>query len=354
MSMCTRHIIPGLLCILLCGRAHAEVIDLEGTVKAVDVDARTVTIERKTPSGTRTLTLEVAKKAGDVSDLKPGSPISFSYDPDLEIVTKIGGGDHEGDEKRPPQVRTVEEIPGAYASVTEDGLQVVYEANNSFAQGGEIWEASRVTGSDPFIGRKQILVGRHPSISGDGLEVVFIRKRADRDEWVLNTAARKDRTAMFSGSREIDELRGFIDIKCPHLSADGLRLAFMAGPSMRLWTTSRPNPTGRWSDPEPLPEEVFGSRPGDFVTWPFLTPDPNVLIAVREGKESDRKAYIFRREDLAARWRTAGPIELPGVAGNLRAVRYSPAFNELFFTELAQGRMTVRVLRPFSPPWIKK
>jgi carboxyl-terminal processing protease len=68
---------------------HAEVIDLEGTVKAVDVDARTVTIERKTPSGTKTLTLEVAKKEGDVADLKPGSPISFSYDPDLEIVTKI-------------------------------------------------------------------------------------------------------------------------------------------------------------------------------------------------------------------------------------------------------------------------
>lgn len=75
--------------LIACFTAHAEVIDLEGTVKAVDVDARTVTIERKTPSGTKTLTLEVAKKAGDVADLQPGSPISFSYDPDLEIVTKI-------------------------------------------------------------------------------------------------------------------------------------------------------------------------------------------------------------------------------------------------------------------------
>jgi hypothetical protein len=80
--------------LVLCGPiAYAEVIDLEGTVKAVDVDARTVTIERKTASGSKTLTLEVAKKAGNVADLKPGSPISFSYDPDLEIVTKIGEED---------------------------------------------------------------------------------------------------------------------------------------------------------------------------------------------------------------------------------------------------------------------
>lgn len=69
--------------------ATAEVIELEGTIRSVDITARTVTIERKTPSGPKTLTLEVAKKAGDVADLRPGSPISFAYDPDLEIVTKI-------------------------------------------------------------------------------------------------------------------------------------------------------------------------------------------------------------------------------------------------------------------------
>lgn len=73
--------------------AIAEVIDLEGTVKAVDVSARTITIERKTPKGTKTLELEVTKKAGDLSSVKAGDTISFSYDPDLELVTKLGGGD---------------------------------------------------------------------------------------------------------------------------------------------------------------------------------------------------------------------------------------------------------------------
>jgi len=71
---------------------HAEVIDLEGRVKAVDAESRTISIERKTPKGTKTLELEVTKKAGDLGSVKAGDKISFSYDPDLEVVTKFSGG----------------------------------------------------------------------------------------------------------------------------------------------------------------------------------------------------------------------------------------------------------------------
>jgi len=56
---------------------------------AVDASARTITIERTTPKGTKTLELEVTKKAGDLGTVKAGDKISFSYDPDLEVVTKI-------------------------------------------------------------------------------------------------------------------------------------------------------------------------------------------------------------------------------------------------------------------------
>jgi hypothetical protein len=74
-----------------CAIADAEVLELEGTVKAVDASARSITIERKTPKGTKTLELEVNKKAGDLSSVKVGDRITFSYDPDLEVVTKLGG-----------------------------------------------------------------------------------------------------------------------------------------------------------------------------------------------------------------------------------------------------------------------
>ena len=78
--------------LICCAIADAEVLELEGTVKTVDATARTITIERKTPKGTKTLELEVTKKAGDLTSVKAGDSISFSYDPDLELVTKLGDG----------------------------------------------------------------------------------------------------------------------------------------------------------------------------------------------------------------------------------------------------------------------
>jgi tetratricopeptide (TPR) repeat protein len=69
--------------------AYAEVLEIEGTVKAVDASARTLRLDRQTPTGTETLELEVGKKAGDMSTLKAGGRITFRYDPDLELITKI-------------------------------------------------------------------------------------------------------------------------------------------------------------------------------------------------------------------------------------------------------------------------
>jgi hypothetical protein len=86
------------LLLAACGAAHAEVRELEGTVKAVDATARTMSVERKTAKGTKTLELEVTKKAGDLSSVKVGDRITLSYDPDLELVTKLGG---QGDSDTP-------------------------------------------------------------------------------------------------------------------------------------------------------------------------------------------------------------------------------------------------------------
>ncbi len=81
-------------------QAHAEVLELEGTVKAVDATARTMSVERKTTKGTKTLELQVTKKAGDLSSVKAGDSISFSYDPDLEVVTKIVEGTKQAEKVR--------------------------------------------------------------------------------------------------------------------------------------------------------------------------------------------------------------------------------------------------------------
>lgn len=89
----------------LASLAHAEVIELEGTVKSIDQDARAISISRKTPKGEKVLDLEVAKNAGDISGFKEGDAVAFAYNPDAEIVTKIekvgAGSVRELDAERP-------------------------------------------------------------------------------------------------------------------------------------------------------------------------------------------------------------------------------------------------------------
>jgi hypothetical protein len=74
---------------LLASVAHAEVLELEGKIKSIDKDARTISVVRKTAKGEKVLDLEVAKKAGELSEIEEGDSVSFSYDPGLEVVTKI-------------------------------------------------------------------------------------------------------------------------------------------------------------------------------------------------------------------------------------------------------------------------
>jgi hypothetical protein len=95
-----KGIFSGLLVVLIAAVVHAEVLELEGTVKAVDATARTMSVERKTAKGTKTLELQVTKKAGDLFSVKAGDSISFSYDPDLEVVTKIVEGTKQADKVR--------------------------------------------------------------------------------------------------------------------------------------------------------------------------------------------------------------------------------------------------------------
>jgi len=94
--------------------AHAEIIELEGTVKSIDQDARAISITRKTPKGEKLLELEVAKNAGDISGFKEGDRVNFAYNPDAEILTKIEKGLSEDGK------RVLKELEGLWAAVKVD------------------------------------------------------------------------------------------------------------------------------------------------------------------------------------------------------------------------------------------
>jgi hypothetical protein len=69
--------------------AAADVSQLEGTITAVDATARTITIERPTPKGIKTLDLKVADAVHIPRHMRVGADICFSYDSDLEVLTEI-------------------------------------------------------------------------------------------------------------------------------------------------------------------------------------------------------------------------------------------------------------------------
>jgi len=102
------------MALFVASSAHAEIIELEGTVKSIDQDARAILITRKTPKGEKLLELEVAKNAGDISGFKEGDRINFAYNPDAEILTKIEKGLSEDGK------RALKEIEGVWAAVKVD------------------------------------------------------------------------------------------------------------------------------------------------------------------------------------------------------------------------------------------
>ncbi len=339
------------LSLLAPASSFAEVLELEGTVKAVDASARTITLERKTPKGTKTLELEVAKNAGDLSAVKVGSAISFSYQPDLELVTAISG--LATDARSEPKLRTVEEIPGRYASLSSDGLVMAYESTTRDAPGGEIWLAHRNTVTDDFIGREQILVGRHPTLRGDGCEIVYVRKKPDGDTWTIWSAERPNTTAKFSRPRELPMLKSFSGPKCTQLSEDGLHLCFITSePAIVPYVTSRDDLGKPWDKPKPLLPGSMTSNSVPYYTWPWLSADQRTLVAVREGVDDSQKGpCIFTRNSPEAQWEPKGRLDMPGISRHARCVRYVARTGELFLTEMGEGTQRIRIISPYTPSW---
>lgn len=93
------------LAIVLChgwmGTAlRADVIEVEGTVKEINAEDRTLTLARRRGKFEKVLELEVSDKAtikagdtdADLADIKEGDDVAVKYDSKLEIVTELVKG----------------------------------------------------------------------------------------------------------------------------------------------------------------------------------------------------------------------------------------------------------------------
>ena len=142
----------------LASLAHAEVIELEGTIKSIDQDARAIAITRKTPKGEKVLELEVAKNAGDISGFKEGDKISFAYNPDAEIVTKIEKGLSEEGKRALKELEGVWKVTAEHEFGKELTKDEMRKRNRHITIKGNSFRTDRVTGDKlgSYVGLIQI------------------------------------------------------------------------------------------------------------------------------------------------------------------------------------------------------
>lgn len=85
------------LLLLVCQTARAAVVEVEVTIKSVDVKARGVTVIYETKLGQKTIDLDVSRKAeitingnsGTLASLRPGQKAKVAFEKELQVVTKI-------------------------------------------------------------------------------------------------------------------------------------------------------------------------------------------------------------------------------------------------------------------------
>jgi len=286
---------------LFASLSQAEVIDLEGTVKAIDAEARTISIERKTPKGTKTLELEVTKKAGDLGSVKAGDKISFSYDPDLEVVTKFGGGTEKSgkssDTERIVRVRyhfaadgtckletvrlksKADPVPGGYRK--EDKGNGLWEITETFEDkdsldrfSGPISDLTNVTYSDE---RKALKLS--PKAGGKPKAVLIYPKRVRLPLTVEADISTADEHGHFQINPNAAMPPNFHPFANVFTHDGGNKLDLSCS-----WVVSRDAKKG-----EPKIEEIFGER-GVSTTEPFskdarppVGTDPEMIYLVNLG-----------------------------------------------------------------------
>ena len=105
-----------LLCLCFGGLvARAEVIELEGTVKAVDADKREITIGKKTLDVTKKCQITIDGAEAKLTDLQPNQKVVVEYDDELEVAKSIAVGSpgHDGD----AVAKVLKELQGVWVAI---------------------------------------------------------------------------------------------------------------------------------------------------------------------------------------------------------------------------------------------
>lgn len=359
----SKRIFAAIVLVLFLGvPLHADIVKATGTIAAVDVAARTITVRRKTAQGEKTARLKIADdaevafdgEAAALHQLKTGNMADITYDTTAKQVTKLearSAGDKPAAPPARPELMEIRELnPGSYPWLTDDGLAVYWERD------GTVWTATRVDAGSSFADKRELFRGRHPTVTADGLEMVFLSSAGSRGE-IFHATKRANLGQAFGRARVIAELADERHVKGPSLAPDGLTLSYgRVGGEMVV--CARDEKSARWSKPKPLPIRSDGLP--HSVNWPQLAAGGLELFCNGEGGGQ----LLSRRGNLmfSSRRTVAEPFAAPctiNVAGlpplSGCSPRYVSATGELFFTRaiIENGKpnwVGIWAVKNFSPP----
>jgi hypothetical protein len=340
-------------------QAQGAVVEVEVTIKSIDVEARGLTVTYETKLGHKSIDLDVSRKAnitvngasGTLDSLRPGQKAKVTYEQELQVVTKVvaTGSGSVMSSKRPELVECSElndEGGNDNPWLSEDGLTIYWDRD----LGGKlsIWTARREDARSLFTDKKMLFPGRLPTTTADGLEMVFRALRTDGQPGsCLYATTRNTANSPFRRPSRISELMEFSPWS-PCLSGDGLTLYFNDTTKTGVVSSTRPNRSSPWGRPRPFASIESASL--------YLTPDGRHLLGTEIAKNQrlDRSnLWVWSRSSTGEQFHKSSRIEFAGcppIFGG--CVRYVASTKEVFFSRiLKDGKPTgIWLIKNFDLP----
>ncbi|QDT33268.1 protein kinase domain-containing protein [Thalassoglobus polymorphus] len=148
----------------------------------------------------------------------------------------------------------------------------------------------------------------HPTLTADGLILMFESDRGDGAEPRLYECRRSSLDAPWSSPRPVDELNK-IQATDPQLSRDGLSLLFSRpshGKNEVIWSCRRPNLNAPWQEPVYLGDEV---NPVELQGGADLSPDGLTLyFRAWSGQWKSYDLFVAHRNSVDAPWSNPSPM----------------------------------------------
>jgi CubicO group peptidase (beta-lactamase class C family) len=242
-----------------------------------------------------------------------------------------------------PELVALDELNTAAADwlpwATPDGLSIYWQVNEP-GKPEWIWTASRRDRLSRFEAKKALFPGRHPTVTADGMQIVFVPvtggKYPGRSPRI---ATRTTRDQPFGDSVVIQELRAENDTEereAPALAPDGLTLYFQRADKGQdgrwhttFWYSTRKSLTSPWQAAQQMPMNL-DRLPDRALTWPFLTADRLRLFCVNQGRKPG--FMVWSRASTTKPFEDPQYLDFPRINLFGRPARYVEATDELFFS----------------------